>query len=334
MDAVRVGGRRGGRLVEKEAFTLSAAAAVLTSVVAFPVRRGLLRAQVVDVPNHRSSHRTPVPRGGGIAPAMGVTAAAALARSRPSRSACLAIGGLGALGLVDDATGHVPALARLAGQLAAGAMLGGAGWDRLLGAIATAGIVNVTNFMDGINAISSLTGLVWGVNAQMLARPGSDLIIIGALVAGGSAGFLPHNSPRARLFLGDVGSYAMGGAFAAGVLSRPTLQERQQGAAPLLLYGVDAAQALIRRHRTGQPLGTAHRDHIYQQLVDGGLDHLSVALFHAICAAGIAGAHRLRPRYATPSVISIAATYLAAPHLQHTFSERHQAKAEKSVRNS
>lgn len=292
---------------------IASAAALLTSIFSVPVRDVLLRAQIVDVPNQRSSHRTPVPRGGGIAPALGVATAAALTNTRPSPSACLAIGSLGALGLADDATGHLPALARLAGQLAAGAMMGGAGWGRVVGAIATAGIVNVTNFMDGINGISSLTGMVWGVNAQTFAGPDSDLATIGALVAGGSAGFLPHNAPRARLFLGDVGSYAMGGAFAAGVLSRRTLQERQRAAAPLLLYGADAAQALIHRYRTGRPLGVAHRDHVYQQLVDGGLDHLPVALFHAICAAGVSSAHRLPKRHAVPMVATVATMYLAAP---------------------
>ncbi|NYF97383.1 UDP-N-acetylmuramyl pentapeptide phosphotransferase/UDP-N-acetylglucosamine-1-phosphate transferase [Janibacter cremeus] len=218
----------------------------------------------------------------------------------------------------------------MAGQLAAGATLGGTGWDRVLSGVATAGIVNVTNFMDGINGISSLTGLVWGVNALTLSRTGSDLSIIGALVAGGSTGFLPHNAPRARLFLGDVGSYALGGAFAAGVLSRPSLPERQQAAAPLLLYGLDAAQALAHRYRTDQPLGVAHRDHVYQQLVDAGLNQISVALFHAICAAGIASAHRLRTRYAVTTVIAVSAGYLAAPHIHRRFSKLNLANADET----
>lgn len=296
----------------------AALTAATTGLLGMPLRALLIHAGLFDVPNHRSSHSTPIPRGGGAAP---LTAAALVGAvgPRPSGRTTGAVLGLAAVGLADDVSGHVPALARLGAQLVAGGALG-TGPGAAFASVGTTGIVNVVNFMDGINGISGGAGAVWGANALTLAaKPTDELAILGALVLGGSLGFLPHNAPRARFFLGDLGSYSLGAAMAAGVFSRRRLADQWCVASPLLLYGLDAAHALIHRVRTRQALGVAHRDHVYQRLVDSGIPHAKVAAFHAGLAALVALAHHgqsLRWRVLGTTVAS--AVYLCAPRLVGT----------------
>lgn len=302
---------------------LFAGAAAATSILSIPVRRVLTSRGRLDVPNHRSSHNAPTPRGGGIAALLGTGITAVAAGSQPGARRTFGIGTLACVGWADDVTGHVSAKTRLASQLTVGGIAFSNGsWDAATSSVVTAGVVNVVNFMDGINGISGLTALTWGANAMHLAHSSDrHLAALGALTAGAGVGFLPHNAPTARLFLGDVGSYALGAAMAAGILSQRTLMARYRVAAPLLLYGVDAGQALVKRAVAGERLGEAHRDHIYQRLVDAGGSHFQVALWHAVGASMIGIASRFRLAISVPTTLSVAVGYLASPWIL----ERHQA---------
>lgn len=291
--------------------------AVATAVVAEPVRRLLLKRGRVDIPNYRSSHSTPVPRGGGIAALVGSTAAALATRGRPLARQTLGITALAGLGWIDDTTGNLPPRARLMGQLAIGSLaFTSEAPDRALAAITTAGVVNVVNFMDGINGISGLTAALWGTNAMLLsANDAGQLAQLGALTAGAGLGFLPHNLPLARLFLGDVGSYAFGSAIAAGILSQETLAKRYRVGAPLLLYAADASQALVRRARAGQHLTEAHREHIYQRLVDEGRTHTEVCLLHSAGVVAVSCASRFPGSLAWVVPGLLCGLYIASPGL-------------------
>ena len=285
------------------------------------VRAALVRGGSMDIPNHRSSHTTPVPRGGGLACLAGV-AAGTLVLDRngilPPRIAG-GVTGLALLGLADDQLGHIHHNIRLAGQA-----LAGAAFAPSLVAVApiaggTVGVVNVVNFMDGINGITGITAGTWGLATLATGRVAQDLTLqtIGAVTAGAGLGFLPWNVPQPQLFLGDIGSYLFGGLMAAGIATasnRPKLALRV--AAPLLPYGLDASQALIRRARARKPLTQAHRDHTYQQLVDHHeLSHLQVSLFHAVTAAVIGAAWSRSRTPWTASAVSAAASiaYVSSP---------------------
>lgn len=195
---------------------------------------------------------------------------------------------LGAVGLWDDVRGGLGPSVRLGWLLLVGAL---AGWvldsplPFLLAvpamAVWTASYVNAFNFMDGINGISGLSALVSGVAyALMGVEAGSTAaVLVGAALTGAAASFLPYNLPRARVFLGDVGSYSLGFVIAAlawlvwSAGLPPTL-----ALAPTAAYLADTGATLLRRYREGRPLTEAHREHTYQQLVVAGRSHFAVAL--------------------------------------------------------
>jgi UDP-GlcNAc:undecaprenyl-phosphate/decaprenyl-phosphate GlcNAc-1-phosphate transferase len=151
-------------------------------------------------------------------------------------------------------------------------------------AVWLAGCVNVFNFMDGINGISAAHAIVAGaalgvvgvVESLPLLR-GGGFVMMGAAVA-----FLPWNAAHAKIFLGDVGSYAIGGflgVLVAHALLRGVPVEAALG--PMVLYLADTGWTLLRRLRGGEPLCRPHRTHVYQRLTDAGLSHGKTALLAA-----------------------------------------------------
>ncbi|MFW5469306.1 hypothetical protein ACOCJ4_04595 [Knoellia sp. CPCC 206435] len=305
----------------KQPWIGSAVAAAVTFSVAPLVKPLMERANVMDVPNARSSHAHPVPRGGGVAIWAGMLAGRAMLRAPLERSS-VAVAILGLTGLADDvrsSRGGVSVSARLSTQIAAGALMGAKTGLRgsALGAIVAPCVVNVVNFMDGINGMTGLTSAVWGVHATQARSP--DATFWGAAVGGSGIGFLPWNAPQARLFLGDSGSYALGGAITAGVLEEyhATRDLRRAAfiAAPLLPYAVDAAVALAKRHHQGHGIGQPHRGHVYQRLVDEHqIGHTSVAMAHATVSCVVAVMCRTqRPRISLSLAALAVGAYMASP---------------------
>lgn len=264
----------------------------------------LLHRGMLDVPNHRSSHVTPTPRGGGLACLLGVLIAFIAAHITGVQVPWLAAGAammLGLIGLADDLADLSPVV-RLSGQVAAGLLMGlaaGGGWLTVAGAIIAPVVVNVVNFMDGINGITGLNVAVWGATAWVagLAVGAEPLWVLGAAAAGAALGFLPWNAPTARLFLGDVGSYLFGGLIAAGiVVGLATGASPIVLAAPLALYFTDTGTVLARRAIRGEPLTQAHREHVYQVLATRTpLPHLLVSSVVAGLSTAVTLAWIVRP---------------------------------------
>ncbi|MHB1593649.1 MAG: MraY family glycosyltransferase [Streptosporangiaceae bacterium] len=259
----------------------------------------LRRAAVIDVPGRRSSHAVPTPRGGGAPIACGLLVAAVIIHTFAALTLAVAVAAYGVIGLADDLRG-LPAGRRLVLQGLAGAAVASLLVSRLrmpplalaaCGAAAVvwlAGFVNAFNFMDGVNGISGVHALIGGLTYACLGAwlPDKFLVAAGATVAVGALAFLPWNAIRARVFLGDVGSYGLGAALAllAGyaVLHGIPLEAV---IAPLALYLTDTSWTLLRRIRAGEPWLEAHRSHIYQRWCDVGWSHQRVA---AVSAAGTA----------------------------------------------
>lgn len=307
------------------------ASAALTYGSAPAVRKVMLRAGTMDVPNHRSSHTTPVPRGGGLACLVGVSAALLTHPSSIPVRDLVAVGGLAAVGLADDRAGGVDPKVRLAVQMVAGLMCGARHSTvvALGSAVVVPGVVNVVNFMDGINGISGSTAAVWGAFAATSPSSPAPTRSLGAATAGAGIGFLPHNVPNASMFLGDVGSYLLGALMSVALVEAlPQPARALRLGAPLLPYAVDAGQALVRRTHRGEPLFEAHREHIYQRLVDEhGWSHAQMSMVHAAVSAAVGLlARSSRPQVAVAGSIAVLTTYAAAPTILRRLRVRKESR--------
>lgn len=256
------------------------------------VRRYALARQVLDLPNARSSHTVPTPRGGGVAIVVAFTLAvltlAALGRV-PARTTIALVGGglaVAIVGLIDDHR-HVPAGRRLAAHFAAAFWvlwwLGGLpslvlagrsvdmGWlGDALAAVALVWLLNLYNFMDGIDGIAGVESVTVALGAAGLyfAFPegGADPAL--PLALGVAAfGFLIWNLPPARIFMGDAGSGFLGLTLGTLALVGGAASPRWLFVWAILLgvFIVDATVTLVRRLLRGEPVHQAHRRHAYQR---------------------------------------------------------------------
>ena len=266
----------------------------LLSALLVNLIRQRLRAQLLDVPNHRSSHTVPTPRGGGLGflLAFGVALPFLLWLRPDTHPMTLAqvvgvLFPLALIGYLDDLQ-SLPARTRYGVQLLSAGLavycfgpfpqpwFSSLGW---MGGILTLGltligftaIVNLTNFMDGLD------GLVGGVSLVQLAFLAWYLPQpMWSLLAAALAGFLWWNWPPAKIFMGDVGSTTLGGAMALALIMAPS-QQWTLLALTLPITG-DAIYTLFRRLFRGENLFKAHRTHLYQRLHQRGLPAIAITL--------------------------------------------------------
>ena len=284
----------------------------LLSLLSAATVRLMIGARVMDTPDARKAHVQPTPKGGGVGIVVaflaGIGTLYALGEGAPLaepyfRGVILAATAIAVVAFADDVLDW-PFTAKLAAQLLAGlaAVATGLyvqiyripyigpidlGW---FGAVLTlAWIVfatNAMNFIDGLDGLAAGVALIaCAFLAYIAALQGGWFVYFAAiLLASGLVGFLPFNFPRARIFLGDVGSQFCGFILAMlGVAaSRFERVEMSFVVVPMLLSGVlfDVAFTLARRALAGQPLARAHRGHLYQIAQRAGMDARAVTLVH------------------------------------------------------
>ncbi len=281
-----------------------AALAVLFSAA---LVRMMIRLAVMDVPGARSAHARPTPKGGGVgmvaAILLGTPALLALLPGSAGRwmaaaPLLAAVLLLAAVSWLDDLR-QFGYRAKLGAQFAAAALvvvaaLAGArtlpSWPLLgPGLVVALGwlmlTTNATNFIDGLNGLAAGStaivclagvGLGWWLADPLLAA-------IMLMAAAGLLGFLPFNYPRARIFLGDVGSQPAG--LLTGGLALFVLADGGGRAAvlvPLMLTGIlwDVLLTLARRALAGERLAQAHRGHLYQRAARNVLPAPTVSALH------------------------------------------------------
>ena len=281
------------------------------------VRRWATQRGVIDVPNQRSSHTAPTPRGGGVVffpvvlLGLGAHAMLAPATDVAATGAFLLLAGAVTLVSWLDDLRSVPFQWRLGVHVlaAVGAVLSFGHWHTIAlpwagpvhvgawGAILTVvwivGLTNAYNFMDGIDGIAGLQALVAGIAWAILAALGGwqTAGLIGILVAAASAGFLAHNWSPARIFMGDAGSAFLGFTFAVIPLVASSSDPWLPISAALIVWPfvADAAGTFIRRAIRGEEVWNAHKSHLYQRLVQRGWSHARVAiLYGALASVGAA----------------------------------------------
>ena len=262
--------------------------------------------QLLDLPGHRRSHAVPTPRGGGIAIVVTLLLALPWLAWGDVRvplvfgAMLVAVAGIG---WIDD---HRPLSARI--RLAVHALAALAGVALLLAVHGNplpglpvlvlavlavfwlAGCINAWNFMDGSNGLVTSQCLWLGLALACVFFRMADAGIAAAwpwagvalALAAACAGFLPFNFPRAAIFLGDVGSGALGLACGLLLLVAFWLDPARFWLLVLLPSAllVDAGMTLLWRVISGRRWYTAHREHLYQWLIRGGRSHARVAMFY------------------------------------------------------
>ncbi len=271
------------------AFTI---AVILTPLL----RRVAHRVGYLDVPGTNSSHEIPVPRSGGYAIVLGIIVATLVAGGPGDRDMAVILAGAAALAVVAaiDELRALPRFGRFVVQIliAAAIAYGGHvilarislpyGIDVRLGTLAgvaaivwVVGMINAYNFMDGLNGMASVEGIVCGIAFALLSLSIDD-----------SAGFLPWNLPSGSIFMGDVGSAGLGFLFALLSLRLASIGVPFVATAlPLTPFLFDSSITVLRRAAAGERFfATRHRSHFYQRLNRTGVSHGQVTMVYGLLA--------------------------------------------------
>jgi len=276
------------------------------------VRKYALRTRMIDSPNHRTSHQGDIPRGGGLSiVVVMLLSLLVLSYVYSDRSIGLVMVvtlSLGALGWADDKMSLSPFLkigvqllvaifaVRSAGMLdgitVAGYTISFGPLAALVSVLWVVGMTNAYNFMDGIDGIAaSHTAIVACVMGAWFAVDQNGAMALFCYVIMASAlGFLVWNWAPARIFMGDVGSVALGGVFAVLAI----LGNNEHGVpftAYIVLYGVflfDTTVTLVRRLSKGKIVWNPHREHYYQRATGLGMGHAKVTVYVIVTSTVLA----------------------------------------------
>lgn len=258
---------------------------------------------IIDHPNQRSLHIKPTPRSGGVAIVTAIVVCSIFYltwfKAMPDfilwAGAALVL--VAVVSFFDDRR-HIRVAYRLAAHVlgAISLLVGGmslpmmidSNWifapilGVLMSLLFIVWLINLYNFMDGMDGLAAgMASIGFGTLALFGWLAGKDMYAtLGIVIAAASAGFLCFNFPPARIFMGDVGSSALG--LLAALFS---LWGVSDGIfplwAPLLIFSpfiMDASVTLLLRLWRREPVWLAHKSHFYQQLVEAGWGHRKTVL--------------------------------------------------------
>ncbi|HDR2538918.1 TPA: glycosyltransferase family 4 protein [Enterobacter ludwigii] len=281
---------------------------LISCALTWSLRVYAIKHNVIDRPNQRSSHSVPTPRGGGVAIVLTILAALAcfyFSNALMIKSFLgLFIPGLivAIIGFLDD-HGHIAARWRLLMHFLAAAIgmyfLGtfpvinlfgyelSLSWiGMILGCVYLVWMLNLYNFMDGINGLASAEAITFAACSAILVvvnhftdAPGSIYPLMLALI-GAAGGFIVWNFPVAKIFMGDAGSGFLGITIGLMILHIAKV-DSHFFIAELSLLGifiVDATTTLLRRVVAGKKVYEAHASHSYQILARKYGSHVPVTL--------------------------------------------------------
>ena len=319
-----------------ESYQVAFLVALSLTTVAVPITLKILRSRgYLDRPNERSSHTVPTPRGAGLAQIVGGAGAFASSGGIPL-SGLVALAGFSALGASDDLRPRSP-ITRLMLQMAISIVAVALAFNSnysfdlklcligILAALVMVGVVNATNFMDGINGISAAHGVIFGLVYGIILWQTNltTWVSLAAALVGVSLAVLPWNwGKTARIFLGDSGSYLLGTSVAILFLVTWLLGPGLLiAAAPITIYLADTGSTLMQRFWRRESVTVAHREHVYQRLLRSGWSHPRTALFVAcfsITTGAIAIALQrgaLVPQLGLVLLVAVATMYISSPRL-------------------
>ena len=281
------------------------------------------RLGLQDLPNHRSSHDCAVPKGGGV----GILAAFVTYAvfSGLDKSFWLPAFILSLVSFIGDRTELKPAL-RLMVQFGCSLVFLGGFFYQDQGvliyilifplAVFITGSANFYNFMDGINGIAGITGItgffllsVYGY----MTDAHLNYILLSTAMAFACAGFLPFNIPKAKVFMGDIGSVLLGFVFACiVVLLSDSLLDFICLAGFLFPFYADELTTMWVRIRNKEPLKQPHRKHVYQLLANEyGITHWKISAGYGGVQLAVGIAVILLKEYGYIGVLSLLTTCFA-----------------------
>jgi Fuc2NAc and GlcNAc transferase len=267
------------------------------------IRRFALKKKIVSIPNERSLHVIPTPLGGGLAIVIswyiGISILFFSAVIESNLYFALLSGVLLTIvSLIDDLIDLKPAIRlffHFVTAIIAFIFLGGLrqliipgiemNYLFIVYPLAIVGMVwfiNLFNFMDGVDGFASLEAITICLVLYILSGSIINILLIACI-----SGFLFWNWPKAKIFMGDVGSTQLGFILIVlGIYFHNTYQFSILNWIMLSSpFWFDATLTLYRRWRNGEKLGEAHRKHVYQRVVQSGFSHLKVNLFLLIINA-------------------------------------------------
>ena len=289
-------------------------ALLLTGFLTGWLRRYALAASLIDIPNARSSHQLPTPRGGGLSIVivflLGLLWLFGLELlSSATLWSLLGAGAIVAItGFLDD-HGHIAARWRLLVHFSAAAWglycLGGLppiilpvpgfdvvalelGWlGHILAVLYLVWLLNLYNFMDGIDGLASIEAITVSLGAALLyvlQTEVSALWIAPVLLAVTVCGFLVWNFPPAKIFMGDAGSGFLGIVLGLLSIQAAWLDSSFLWSWLILLavFITDATWTLFRRLLRGDKVYEAHCSHGYQYAARYYQSHKKVSLAVAV----------------------------------------------------
>jgi UDP-N-acetylmuramyl pentapeptide phosphotransferase/UDP-N-acetylglucosamine-1-phosphate transferase len=266
--------------------------------------RALSSAAHRAVPNERSMHVVPTPVGGGLAVVAAILVMVPLWKWPLPADIVVILSSAAVLSVVSAVDHYRPLwpITRFVAQAVAVAialsLLSEAQrlvpqfplWLERVGlGIAWLWLINLTNFMDGIDGIAGaeVALVAIGVAAILTWRMGGGAhsfeAAIALATAGACLGYLVWNWAPARIFMGDAGSIPLG--FLMGWLLLDLALRGAWAAALILplLFGADATLTLLRRVFAGEKPWKPHRTHFYQRAVQGGASPPEVVAFMTLC---------------------------------------------------
>ncbi len=271
------------------------------------LRGWIIKKEILDIPNERSSHETPTPRGGGLV-IVGVSLGLYFVGSLflPVTfywSFALSAFAVALISWVDDLISVSFGWRFLIHSFAAIFVIWQLGywqeiyvpfwgeiniglWGSALTFCWIVWLTNAFNFMDGIDGIAGLqavtAGVGWLIVGKMLGL--ETIAFVGGVIAISSLGFLLHNWEPAKIFMGDVGSAFLGFSFAAiSIFPQQTVDSRIPLIAVglVLCFALDSLFTIAKRTIKLEKIWEPHREHFYQKLVIAGKSHKIVSLGYA-----------------------------------------------------
>lgn len=264
---------------------------LLSIVLTYMIRCYTNKKNILDIPNSRSSHTIPIPRGGGIAIVIVFYLGLLFFKEDIEHSlfqALLCAIPIAITGLMDDIftiSAKVRLLVQGSFAILALYFLGGVScidmklfvlegwWVNIFAFFIILWLTNLYNFLDGIDGYAASQGIIVGLGLYLFFSSPLGLVIVVACL-----GFLVFNWHKASIFMGDTGSTTLGFIFALFSLFDTKDGNIYIWLILLSVFWFDATLTLIRRFMNNEVLTQAHKKHAYQRLTQSGWSHDHVVL--------------------------------------------------------